>query len=229
MTRLLCLLLLVSSAAVAQTGTVDYEETIRLAYDLPAEAAHLRDQFPTSQTFYKSLAFDGTTSVTRDVEEPPSALPDEESSVQVVVQRAESVTHLDLDDQTRTQQITSSGRTFLIQDEAPTYAWRLTEERAEFLGFSCIKAVTDRDGKTVEAWFTPEIPVPAGPAPYGGLPGLILILTEDDGQRTLTATDVSLGAPSPEALAPPEDGRRVTREGYREVVQSLRGGQGAGR
>ena len=33
------------------------------------------------------------------------------------------------------------------------------------------------------AWFTPEIPVSTGPAMYGGLPGLILEIS--DGNRTM--------------------------------------------
>lgn len=229
MKRLLFLLLLASSSATAQTGTVEYEEIIQFVYNLPEGAEHLRAQFPTSQTFHKRLVFNGATSVTRDVREAPSALSDEDSKVRIVVHRAELVTHLDLDEQTRTEQITSSGRTFLIQDEAPVYAWRVTEEQGEFLGFPCLKAVTDRDGVAVEAWFTPEVSVPVGPAPYGGLPGLILVLSEDDGRRTFAATGVTLEAPSQDALAPPEDGRRITREDYRNMVKDRQDETRAGR
>ena len=48
--------------------------------------------------------------------------------------------------------------------------WKITKKSDTILGYPVIKAV---DGETM-VWFTPDIPVPFGPARYGGLPGLIL-------------------------------------------------------
>ena len=50
------------------------------------------------------------------------------------------------------------------------YNWQITNERDTILGFPVIKAISGN----VEVWFTPQIPVPFGPAGFGGLPGLIL-------------------------------------------------------
>lgn len=50
------------------------------------------------------------------------------------------------------------------------YQWDITQETDTILVYPVIKAVS----RNVEVWFTPTIPVPFGPAGYGGLPGLIL-------------------------------------------------------
>ena len=50
------------------------------------------------------------------------------------------------------------------------YKWQITNETNTIMGYPVIKAVS----KNVEVWFAPDIPVPFGPAGYGGLPGLIL-------------------------------------------------------
>ena len=111
------------------------------------------------------------------------------------------------------------GRTFLIEDEPDPPAWRLTDEQAEFLGYPCFKAVLQRDSTTVEAWFTPQITVSAGPQRYGGLPGLILVVSEDDGRLTYVATDVSLAPLASGAITAPTGGRRVTRDEYARIVE----------
>ena len=63
------------------------------------------------------------------------------------------------------------GRTFRIAGSPPQYAWRLTAEQAEHLGRMVIKATAEQDGTSIEAWFTPEIPVSGVPPRTGASPG----------------------------------------------------------
>ncbi len=111
------------------------------------------------------------------------------------------------------------GRNFLVSGPAPEHAWRLTSEQAEHLGRMVIKAEAEDDSTSVEAWFTPEIPVPGGPASYGGLPGMILVLSVDGGRTQYFATEIALGDVDAELIRVPEDGDRVLREEYEEIVK----------
>ena len=60
--------------------------------------------------------------------------------------------------------------------------WTLHNETKEIDGYTCYKATQHHVQYyteiefTIEAWYTPEIPVPYGPTGFGGLPGLILQL-----------------------------------------------------
>ena len=110
------------------------------------------------------------------------------------------------------------GRTFRISEELPNYPWRLTGEQATFLGYPVFQAIAQQDSTTLEAWFTPEIPVPAGPAQYGGLPGLILTLTVDSNRVTYTATSIDTTT-AVEAIKMPTDGSKVTRAEYDKIVE----------
>ncbi|MGD9523881.1 MAG: GLPGLI family protein [Gemmatimonadales bacterium] len=109
------------------------------------------------------------------------------------------------------------GRTFRIPTERPTFAWKLTGEAASFLGHPVYQAVAQQDSTTLEAWFTPDIPVSAGPAQYGGLPGLILTLAVDSNRVVYTATAIDLETPV-EKITAPKDGSEVTREEYDKIV-----------
>ena len=60
--------------------------------------------------------------------------------------------------------------------------WELTNETKDIDGYTCYKAVhkefiqRSQTYRTSTAWYTLDIPVPYGPAGFGGLPGLILEL-----------------------------------------------------
>ncbi len=111
------------------------------------------------------------------------------------------------------------GRTFLIRGETPAYEWRLVAEQSEFLGYMVQKAIATQDSTTIEAWFTPEIPVSAGPGPYGGLPGMILVVSVDGGKELYSATEVDLTALEDGAMAPPDEGEEVSPEEFEALVE----------
>jgi GLPGLI family protein len=111
------------------------------------------------------------------------------------------------------------GRTFLIEDERPLFRWKLTGDQAEYLGYVVQKATAEQDSSTVEAWFTPQIPVPGGPAMYGGLPGMILVVSVDGGREQYSATAVSLMAVADGVIVPPTRGEPVSRARYEEIVE----------
>ena len=133
--------------------------------------------------------------------------------------RAENETYIDYDEDQRIEKRDFMGRVFLITGEASTLPWRLTDERSEFLGYMSQKATAVHDSTTVEAWFTPEIPVPAGPENYGGLPGLILVLNLNDGETTYVAQELSLAPLDETLLVPPTKGKKVTREAFETIVE----------
>ena len=132
----------------------------------------------------------------------------------------EAITYADLDAWTLTEQRDFLGRSFLIEEDRPEYAWRLTGQQGEYLGYACQQAVTEADSAAVEAWFAPEIPVSVGPESFGGLPGAILVLTSDrDALTVWSATHVSLEPPDEAELRPPDKGRKVTRTEFEDIVR----------
>lgn len=81
-------------------------------------------------------------------------------------------------------------REYIYQESVPRMEWRLQQERAEILGYECIKAVTFFRGREYQVWFTPEIPISSGPWKFNGLPGLILKAEDSEGLFTWTATAI---------------------------------------
>lgn len=225
---ILFLALVTALPSVAQEGTVIYKETRKLEIELPPAMAHMADQFPSERTANYALSFNEFASLMQSAPEaeeegegPAMEIPSGDGTVQIRFGGAgqnEDATYIDFDEQQTIEKKDFLGRTFLIEGDAHTLPWRLTDERSEFLGYVAQKAVAMRDTVAVEAWFTPEIPVPAGPSMYGGLPGLILVLTIDDGRTSYVAEEVTLAALE-EPIEAPKKGRKVSSEEFKEIVE----------
>lgn len=69
--------------------------------------------------------------------------------------------------------------------------WDIVEDSTKnILGYECIMATVDYHGRKWTAWFSPEIPVIAGPWKLAGLPGLILETIANDNQYSFIATGI---------------------------------------
>jgi len=85
----------------------------------------------------------------------------------------------------------------------------------------------------VTAWYTPQIPVSAGPERYWGLPGLILEINA--GRTTMLCTEIVINPEEVVEIKKPSKGKEVSRDEYdvmmkqkseelRERFQNRRGG-----
>lgn len=70
---------------------------------------------------------------------------------------------------------------------------------------------------SVTAWYTPQIPVSAGPDTYWGLPGLILELNA--GRTTMLCTEIIINPDDAIEIKKPKKGKKVNREEYNEIVK----------
>ncbi|RLE02194.1 MAG: hypothetical protein DRJ13_05880 [Bacteroidetes bacterium] len=109
-------------------------------------------------------------------------------------------------------------REFLVESPLDNKGWKLDPTRKKIGEYVCMKATMNLEGDTVTAWFAPEIPVPAGPAEYYGLPGVVLAV-ERLGETVLLATSIDLSPPPAELLVKPENGKKTSPEAFDRIVE----------
>ena len=248
------LLLMLPAAGLAQHGTVHYDYTVATDIEMPDEVKNmkidgLREAFanmPEEFTTRCILHFDANASL-MEVSEDDAETPrhktirldsDGAAGRMQVAFRARGLaqgagtavaTFVNFDESTFVQQHDFMGRTFLVSGTQEPLAWKLPGEERTLLGYHLVKATAVRDSLDIEAWFAPEIPAPGGPGLYGGLPGLILVLSIDDGRKVYTAVELDLDR-RPD-FERPTKGRKVSQEKYDRIVaakleerQKTRGG-----
>jgi len=69
----------------------------------------------------------------------------------------------------------------------------------------------------VTAWWTPDVPVSAGPSTYWGLPGLILEL--NSGRTTMLCTEIVINPEEAIAINEPTKGEKVSRDEYNKIMK----------
>ena len=143
-------------------------------------------------------------------------------------------------------------KTFIIDDSIRKLKWKMTGETKMILNRNSMKAtatdirtrtqMTMENGKmerkevtdtiNIVAWFTTEIPVPAGPAEFQGqLPGLILEMDVNNGRQVFKALDISAKAdvslikePGGKKRYTPEEFRKERDKMFEEMQRNNQGG-----
>ncbi|RDB06780.1 GLPGLI family protein [Runella aurantiaca] len=113
------------------------------------------------------------------------------------------------------------GKTYLLEDSLMTYNWRIQNQIKDVAGYVCMKAETFDPIKNhkITAWFAQDIPVPAGPERYFGLPGLILELDINDGDVIVAAQKVELKNVDKELALPKMKGKKIKNNDYDQMLK----------
>lgn len=228
------LLVLVPLIATAQEGSIVYDRAIKYDFEIPEAWKEYRDKIPSQSTTTMVLLFSESASLMKEVpveeEEAPvtdgigsraqgMAMRLKMGSTSRSDQETILETYMDQDEGLFAETRDFMSRTFRITGEQPAYAWKLSGEQSEFLGYMVQKATAVQDSSTIDAWFTPEIPVSAGPGLFGGLPGMILVVSVDDERIVYSAKEVDLDGLGDEVIKTPEDGKKVSEEEYEQIVE----------
>ncbi|GAB3497979.1 GLPGLI family protein [Spirosoma knui] len=113
------------------------------------------------------------------------------------------------------------GKTYVIDDSLHTPVWKIGNQIKEVAGYICMKAETEDPIKKqkITAWFAQDIPVPAGPERYNGLPGLIMELSLND-DVVIEATGVAFRKLTPDDLKLPKlKGKKINDAAYDTLIK----------
>lgn len=114
---------------------------------------------------------------------------------------------------------------YIVKDSIDS-KWQITNEQKKIGEFNCYKASTTKTvinskgtfNWTITAWFSTDLPFSFGPIGYGGLPGLILELQEEDTGIIYYAS--KLIPKKNLKIEKPSKGKLVTQKEYDEIVMN---------
>lgn len=223
-----------ANAQENNSGSVKYEQVVKLEIKLEGDAAQFADMLPKERKSNKVLYFNSAFALYENgekAEEQDMSMHSGGGNVMIRMEEPENKVFTDLEKKKQIEQREFMTRVFLIEGDLDQQ-WKLTGKQKMILDFPCQEAIFEKDNSKVVAWFTPVIPVSSGPANYAGLPGLILSVDRDGGKNTTTATSVDFSTVSKEKLEKPGKGKKVSREEFDRIVEEkmkemgAEGGQG---
>lgn len=74
---------------------------------------------------------------------------------------------------------------YIFEDNNQPQQWTMiADSEKKVLGYTCCKATCSYRGRDYEAWYSPDLPINAGPWNFSGLPGLIMSVQDTKGHYT---------------------------------------------
>jgi GLPGLI family protein len=202
------------------SGEVVYQEIVKMDIQLEGVDEQIAAQIPKERKSEKVLHFTEEEAMFENklMDDPEENMHTEGEGVMIKMYQPDNKTYIDLKNKKLIEQKEFMSRVFLIESELETEKWKMTGEQKKILDYACMEAVTELEGQDVHAWFTPQIAVGAGPGPYCNLPGLVLAVETNGGDRTLEAIQVELKPVEKNMLKKPTKGKKVTHAEYQAIV-----------
>jgi len=215
-------------------GKVVYERTMQIQIHINDNDA-ISQMLPKTRTDKFELTFGNNLSLWKHAEEEieNTEFSGDGMQINMVGPGQNDIVFHDFNKARRVDQREMFDKKFIVEDSIRKLNWKLTGETQSILGHVCQKAITQRIGRrmqmsmdngkmerkeitdtsTIVAWFTTDIPVPAGPEVQGQLPGLILALDMNDGRMVYKAIEISPKFDLA-SVKEPTKGKKVTPEEF---------------
>jgi len=214
-------------------GTIQYEVRVNMHRSLPQDRAEMKEMIPEFNVHKSRLIFRDGESLFANVEneEDDEEFGEDNGPVRIRMRRAMNEYYYNFSTARRVTLQEFLGKNFIIEDSLQPLPWKLLDESKQVLGHNCRKAVwyNEERKQTVVAWYSDKLPAFLGPETFNSLPGTVLEVDINEGERQIIATSFSSDKLRKGELKAPSKGERITEEGFRVMMEEQRkrmGGNG---
>jgi GLPGLI family protein len=228
----LILLTLQASRAQTKEGRVVYQRKINLHMRLTDES--MKNMVPEFDSAKTELFFSSDESLYRNIKEAEDIRDQAGEDHNGVIVRmkfggGDDQTYKNYSLEKMTQQRELGPKKYIIEDSFPHQTWKLESDTQTIQGYLCKKATTTgQQGSPIVAWYSEDLQSPSGPEVYGGLPGLILLLNNNNGEMVFLALEVDTKGLDKKLVQAPGDGKKITRAAFRKMMDDQFGADAGG-
>ncbi|CAN5204155.1 GLPGLI family protein [soil metagenome] len=233
MRRILLLVgLLVSVAAVQVVfgqdveGVITYEVKMNLHRRIPPERAQMKQMMPEFRTTKQQLFFKSGESLYKTLIEDD----DEETTsvsgggMRMMMRTPNTETYLDQNSGIMLSKQEFLGKEYLIEDSVKVSPWKFGTETKTIAGYECKQAYyTDESNPNqkneITAWYTDKIRPFLGPERFNTLPGAVLAVDVNNGERVMLAKKIEIKELKKNDLKAPTSGTKISRKEFRALME----------
>ena len=112
-----------------------------------------------------------------------------------------------------------NGKRYLVCEPTPAIQWDISTKARKIASFHCVLATGVFRGREYEVWFTPDVPVRAGPWKLFGLPGLVVHASDLEGEIIFRLH--KLAQANKEVYLPEKSANCISIEDFAELQEGM--------
>ncbi len=222
---LLGILVCITAAQVVfgQTeGSIIYEVKVNMHRNLPKEREEMKSMIPEFRTSQDELFFNANESLHKPIieDEEEDANSGAHGGMVMRISRPQNETYVNQNESKRIRLQEFMGKKFIIEDSLKLSPWKFGTEMKEVKGYACKQAsyYNEERKANVVAWYTDQLRPFLGPETFNTLPGAVLAVDINDGERTITATTIELRSLKKNELKLSTGGVKTTEAEFRKMM-----------
>jgi GLPGLI family protein len=214
----------------AQEGVITYEVTINNHRMLTGEREGMKAMVPEFRVFKQELYFNASTSLYKPLIEDEEEEDQHQNQgghggrVRLQFAGAGGTNYFDQSTSQILSQVDLMGKKYLIVDTLKTTPWKFGTETKNIQGYECMQAyyTNENSKQTITAWYTAKLRPMLGPEKYNSLPGTVLAVDVDNGERVLVAKKIETRPLEKNELKAPTEGQKVSQAEFRKIAEETR-------
>ena len=237
MLGMLVCLLAAHAVFAQQQGVITYENRVNNHRNIPADRQEMKAMVPEFRITKMQLFFNAEESLYKPVVEDEEEQFSGGGGVRMSFRNPKTETYTNSSTSLIFALQELMGKKYLIADTVKVSPWKLGTETKEILGYTCRMAYfTQTQEMTtmrmengtatpekrtitqeITAWYTDQIRPSLGPDRYNTLPGTVLALDVNNGERVIVARNVELRELKKDELKVPEASTKVSQAEFRKI------------
>jgi GLPGLI family protein len=205
-------------------GIITYEVKINMHRTLPPDRQDMKDRIPEFRILKQQLAFNNAESLYTPIIEDDDDDADfggggsRGGRMRFRGPQADYYT-----DQSRSRMVIRRevmGKYYLIEDSLKIAAWKFGTGTRNVVGHECRQAMYYDSARKqhIVAWYAPTLKPFLGPELFNSLPGAVLEVNINDGERIIIAKNLEIRPLKKNELKVPSQGTRVTPAEFKKLM-----------
>ncbi len=205
----------------AQTeGVISYQMKVNMHRSIPKENEEMKAMIPEFRISQFELFFNANESLYKPVEEDDDEEFSDGNGAQIRMRMPQNEMYVKPSDEKMIELREFLDKKYLVTDTLKAKGWKIGVETKTILGFECKRATrTDEERKqTIVVWFTDKLRPSLGPDRFCSLPGAILEVNINDGERALVANKMDARSLKKNEVKVPSGGVAMNGAEFRKMV-----------
>jgi len=208
-------------------GAIVYETKINLHRNIPKEREDMKAMIPEFSNVRFQLLFNRDESLFKQlIDEEDDMANFNSGGRSVMIRRGgmQGEIYLNRNEDLVTSKQEFMGKEYLIEDTVKMSPWKFGKETKTIAGYTCKMAFYTDDTRPdrkqeITAWYTEQLRPFLGPEKFNTLPGTVLAVDVNNGERVIVANNVELRKLKKNELKKPVSGTKTTGKEFRKMVE----------